>query len=333
VSVSNTIKLLGALLIFTIFAVIAVTIYLNQKNVKDAMIINIAGKQRMLTQQITKNIYFINQSKKADFTQMDKALSQFNHGLETLKQGNENLGITQAPTSQIKNQIEKVQVLWDAFEKNTHEFKKAILENDIEKLNSLLTFFSNTNDELLMEVDLVVELYTQYIEEKTAFIKNFQYTAFAFLFIFALYALVQLKQIETHAREFMQKYKQLSSNDIENIELLEVDSEKEFVEMADHMNRFISKVSSAVNYSQSALEQSKLASSKLESLTDEFDTILSEIENNTDLSAQLDRSEDIVIQSNEELLRSAKKLQNLKTELDTILQNFKIDEHNQKGQK
>ena len=38
-------------------SIITTTIYLNNKNEKDAMIINIAGKQRMLTQNISKNIF------------------------------------------------------------------------------------------------------------------------------------------------------------------------------------------------------------------------------------------------------------------------------------
>lgn len=323
-SVSKTVKLLGALLILTIFAVIVVTIYLNQKNAKDALIVNLAGKQRMLTQKIMKNIYYINQTKKSDFTQIDQAISEFRYGLNTLKNGNPNLGISQAPTEELREQIAKVQVLWDSFEKNCMEFKEAFLENNIQKLNSLLIYFNNTNDELLKEVDQVVTLYTRYIEEKTAFIQNFQYTAFGFLFIFALYALIQLKQIETHAKEFMEKSKQMVKHDIQELQPMDIEGEKEFVEIADNFNCFISKVSSAVNYSQNALEQSKMASDKLASLTDEFDTIINEIENKSEVMKQIDKSEDIVIESTEELLKSTKKLQSLKKQLDILLQSCKV---------
>ena len=95
------------------------------------------------------------------------------------------------------------------------------------------------------------------------------------------------------------------------------------LEMFNQLKR---KVSSAVNYSQNALEQSKLASDKLASLTNEFDTIINEIENKSELMKQIDKSEDIVIESNEELLKSTKKLQMLKTELDKLLQNCKAPE-------
>jgi len=318
-SVSKTIKILGALLILTIFAVIFVTIYLNQKNVKDALIVNIAGKQRMLTQKITKNIYFLYQTKQSNFAEMDKAISEFKFGLNTLKNGHKNLGISPAPTEPIKMQMEKVSILWEAFFENSKEFKEALLNNNIQRINATLEYINNSNNELLEEVDLVVSLYTEHIEKKTAFIKNFQYTSFGFLFVFALYSLVQLKQIEAHAREFMEKSKQIVSRNIEDLEPMDVEGEKEFVEVADNLNCFISKVSSAVNYSQNALEESKKASQKLESLTDEFDTIINEIENRSEVMNQIDKSEDIVIESTEELIKSTKKLQNLKAELDKLL--------------
>ena len=318
-SVSKTIKTLGALLILTIFTVIAVTIYLNQKNIKDALIVNIAGKQRMLTQRITKNIYFLYQTKQSNFTEMDKAISEFKFGLNTLRNGNIHLGISPAPIQPLKMQMEKVSILWEAFFENVKEFKEALLNNDTQRMNATLQYINNSNNELLDEVDMIVSLYTEYIEEKTAFIKNFQYTSFAFLFVFVLYSLVQLKQIEEHAREFMEKSKQIVSRDIKDLEPMDIEGEKEFVEAADNINCFISKVSSAVNYSQNALEESKKASQKLESLTAEFDTILNEIENSSEVMNQIDKSEDIVIESTDELMRSTKKLQNLKAELDKLL--------------
>lgn len=318
-SVSNKIKILGAFLMLAIFAVITVSIYLNHKNTKDALIVNIAGKQRMLTQRITKNIYFINHSRSTNFKEMENAISNFKYGLTTLKIGNESLKISAPPVENIRMQIEKVQVLWDSFYNNSLEFQKAILRNDTQKINSLLMYFNEANNELLKEVDEVVTLYTKYIEEKTTFIKNFQYLAFCLLFVLSIYALIQLKQIESHAREFMEKAKQIGTKDLDSVEFIDVKGESEFVEIADNFNSFISKVSSAVNYSENALNQSKLASEKLESLTDEFETFLDGLGNKNEVSNQLDRSEDIVIQSTEELLKSTKKLKELKEELDKLL--------------
>ncbi|MGB5794001.1 type IV pili methyl-accepting chemotaxis transducer N-terminal domain-containing protein [Poseidonibacter sp.] len=323
ISVSQKIKVLASLLILTIFAVISITIYLNQKNIKDATIVNIAGKQRMLTQKITKNIFYLYQYKTDDFSELDNAISEFNHGLKTLKDGNKLLGISAAPTQDINSQISKVITLWDSFEKNTKNFKTSLLQNDINQLNSILKYIYKTNNQLLAEVDTIVTLYTRHIEEKTNFIKNFQYVSFSLLLIFTLYALIQLRQIETHAREFIEKSKKISTNNLDNIELIDMNGETEFVEMADTFNCFINKISTAMDYSQTALEQSKLASQKLENLTDEFSNIISELSNRPEIAKQLDKSEDIVIESTEDLMKSTKKLQNLKDELDKLLINCK----------
>ncbi|WP_321470441.1 type IV pili methyl-accepting chemotaxis transducer N-terminal domain-containing protein [Halarcobacter sp.] len=319
IGVSQKIKILGALLLSSIFCVIVITIYLNQNNIKDATIVNIAGKQRMLTQRITKNIFYLYQTRANNFVEIDNAIDEFKYGLETLRDGNALLKISEAPTEKIANQISKVSVMWATFEKNTVEFKKAILNNDIEKLNSILEYIYQTNNKLLEEVDEIVTLYTEHIEEKTAFIKNFQYLSFSFLFIFSLYSLVQLRQIESHANEFLEKYKKISSSDITEIEPIEIETEKEFIEMADNINFFINKVNSAMNYSEVALEQSRLASEKLQDLTDEFEDIIGELENKSEIVKSIDRSEDIAIESSDNLIKTTKKLNDLKKQLDSIL--------------
>ena len=323
VSVSSKIKILGALLLATIFLVIFVSIYLNQKNIKDASVVNIAGKQRMLTQKISKNIYFLYQNRNESFVQMDKAVEEFKYNLSTLKNGNELLNIQKAPTEVIKSQISKVELLWKGFEKNVSSFKNAILNGNIEQLNQSLKYITETNNSLLENVDKVVSLYEAHIEEKNTFIKNFQYLAFAALIVLGIYALIQLRQIEAHAKEFIEKYKQIKDADIHNIEPInmETQKEKEFVEMADSMNCFLTKVSSAMQYSNSALEQSKMASEKLQDLTDEFEDIIDDLENKSEVLKEIDKSEDIAIESSENLLRTTKKLNDLKNQLDSLLKN------------
>jgi len=323
ISVGKKIKILGAFLLLTVFFVISVTIYLNQKNKKDALIVNIAGKERMLTQKITKNIFLLSQTKSHDFSEIDTAISEFEFGMKTLQKGNELLRIEPAPTDEIQNQISRVIVLSSVFSQNVKEFKSALLANDVGKMNSILIYFTTTNNILLEEVDKIVTLYTEYIETKNGFIKNFQYVSFVLLIIFAIYSIVQLKQIEAHARELIEKSKQMSQGNFDLMEPMDINSEKEFVEIADNLNCFINKVSSAMNYSQNALEQSKMASQKLENLTDEFSLIIEELENNAEIAKYLDKSEDIVIESTEELLKTTKKLQALKNELDALLLNCK----------
>jgi nitrate/nitrite-specific signal transduction histidine kinase len=325
-NISTKIKILGAILIVTMFTVIFSTIYLNKKTSKDSLTINIAGKQRMLTQKITKNIYHINQSKDANFVDLDKAVSSFEFGLNTLKDGNKLLEITDAPTPDIRNQISNIIVLWNSFKKNIEEFKSGVINNNQSLKSASMRYVIVSNDELLLEVDKLVTLFTKHSERKTDYIKKFQYIAMAILLLLVVYSIMQLKEIEVHAREFIEKSKQIANADLDSrFEPINVEAESEIVEAADNINCFIDKLNSAMEYSSSAVEQSKNASIKLEELTDEFDGIINEMENSSAIFNQLDKSEDMALDSTENLMQTTKKLQELKKELDSLILTCKVD--------
>lgn len=321
--ISTKIRILGAGLIFTILSLIILTIYLNQKNTKDALIINIAGKERMLTQQISKNIFYLYNQRQLDFNELDNAVEEFKYILDSLKKGDKLRGITPSPTDEIAQQISKVFVLWNSFHMNVQSFKELIImkSKDNEKrltiqVNSIYT--SNSN--LLQEVDNLVSMYTLHAEQKTHIIKNFQYSGAFVLFLLIIYSLQQLRTIEAHANEFLKYSKNIINTQVENkpIEYIEIDAEKEIVEVSDTLNCFINKINSAMEYSQEAVLKSQLASDQLKEITDEFDKLLEDMEDTKNLSFQLNKSEDIAIQTSDDLIKTTKKLSNLKQQLDNL---------------
>ncbi|MCK5293768.1 MAG: type IV pili methyl-accepting chemotaxis transducer N-terminal domain-containing protein [Arcobacteraceae bacterium] len=325
--ISTKIKIIGAALVLSILSVIAITIYLNENNIKDALIVNIAGKERMLTQKISKNIFYLYHNENIDFSELDNAVEEFIYNINSLKDGNKLQGIPSAPTDTIAQQISKVLILWNSFHKNVISFKDLLVDRkENEKLLKMrVSTIYNTNNILLQEVDNLVTMYTKHTESKTNYIKKFQYGGAIVLFILIIYSLLQLKIIELHAQEFIDYSKKLASfDDVNNLELITIDAEGEIVEVNDSMNCFITKVNSAMEHSNEAIAQSLQASSKLEEITDEFDTILNDITNSSEISKELNISEDIVIESTEELINSTKKLQHLKDKLDNLLTQCKL---------
>lgn len=322
--ISTKIKLIGAILIFLMASVIVTTIYLNQQNIKDALLINIAGKQRMLTQKIAKNVFYIYYNNIHDFYELNLASDEFIDGLSTLRHGNHDKGILVVPTYQISNQLMEVSKLWEKFYEDVQNFKLLANSNtkDKEEIEKIVASIYKHNTILLNNVDKLVTMYTNYSEDKTNFIKSFQYSSGAILFLLFIYSLLQLKSIESHVDSFMQYSKMLVNNeDISSLIplKLEAESESEIVEVSDTINCFIKKINSAMEHSNEALLQSQKASSKLEELTDEFDTILDELKDKSLASKHLNNSEDMVIESTEELINSTKKLSNLKKELDNLI--------------
>jgi methyl-accepting chemotaxis protein len=326
--ISTKIKFIGALLMSLMVVIISITIYLNQKNVKDALVINIAGKQRMLTQKISKNIFFLYHSDKAEFAELDDAIEEFIYNLDSLKNGNKLRGISSAPTSKIAEQLAKVTILWNSFYINTKEFKKELIarDNSNEKiLKSYVDTIYNTNNTLLNEVDKLVGMYTLYAETKTNYIKNFQYLSAFILLLLIVYSLYELKRIELHAKEFLDYSKKLVNiNNTDEFKPLVFEAECEIVEATDSLNCFVDKVNSAMQYSQEAILQSQQASHKLDELTEEFDEILNSIQNSSEISNDFNLSEDMMIESTEDLMNSAKKLENLKNQLSKLAENCKV---------
>lgn len=320
--ISTKIKILGALLVIATFIVIIVSLMLNQKNESDALIVNIAGKERMLSQKIAKNIFYIKTTQSGDFKELDKTVDEFIKGIKTLRDGNKALKIKQAPTQEIQSQIDVILNLWQPYLENVNKFKKAFQTDDEYLMKTAINYIAKNNNELLYEVDELVTLYTNHIEQKTEFIKIFQYVAFIILIMLVGFSITKLKQIESHAQEFIKKSQQLMHREFTKpIEPIEIEGEHEIEEVACSMNHFINQVNDAMQYSQSAIEKSQQASKKLESLSDEFSEIIGNISADKKINTSLDKSEDIMIQSSEDLRKTTKKLQGLKQELDSLLKN------------
>lgn len=322
--ISTKIKSIGILFFILMTSIITTTIYLNNKNEKDALIINIAGKQRMLSQNITKNIFYLYQNKEASFSELENSTTEFIYNLNSLRDGNQLSGIMKAPTDEIAKQLMKVEILWKSFHKNIEYFKELNQKNDSFtnlSLKKLIDTIYLTNPTLLEEIDNLVSMYTKHSEEKSTQLKYIQYFFALLLILLITYSFFELKTMEEQAKKFLEESKKVIEQNInEPLTPIKIDGENEIVEATKTVNHFINKINSVMSYSTNAIEYSKNASLKLEELTDEFDKVINELTNSNDLSKQLNKSEDIVIQSQEYLINSNKRLQELKNELDKILQ-------------
>ena len=320
-NISTKIKIIGILFALLMTSIIATTIYLNNKNEKDAMIINIAGKQRMLTQNISKNIFYLYSNPKSSQNELDTSIEEFIYNLESLKGGNSLSKLKESPNIQIDRQMLQIEYLWSIFYQNIVKFKELIHNNTNQKeLQNIVNIIYETNPELLYEVDALVSLHTINSEQKIRFLKNSQYF-FAILILFLIiYSFLELKTMEKNALRFLEESKKVMEQNFEEpLKPLKIEAEGELVEASNIFNRFLNKINSAIIDSNSALEQSKNASYKLEEISNEFDEIINEIQNKSEISKQLNRSEDIAIQTQEQLLHSSKRLNELKNELEKII--------------
>ena len=324
-TISRKIRLIGILFIVLMTSIILTTIYLNDKNKKDALVINIAGKERMLTQKISKNIFYLYHNRtNTSFSELDSAIIEFIYNLNSLKNGNNLTGIQKAPTDLIAKQISKVDILWSSFYLNINDFRTQIINRDTSNemlLRNIVSSIYNTNTNLLNEVDKLVFMYTLHSEKKAEYIKYIQYIFGLMIISLMFYSFSQLKAMEENVKKFFEFSKKLTqTSDNSHLEPIKIEAEKEIVEASDTINCFISKINSAMDYSSKAIEQSQNASIKLEEITYEFSKTINDLKYSNEISNKLDKTENIVIQSHEDLINTTRKLQLLKKELDTLLE-------------
>ncbi|NPA48978.1 MAG: methyl-accepting chemotaxis protein [Thermodesulfobacteria bacterium] len=133
-------KILGIVLVMFVISALncGVVFWFLQKNAKDAQIVNTAGRQRMLTQKLTKQIL------QKDFNGALQSAALFEESLKILKDGDPQRGIKPAKDPEILAEWEKLNDLWQKFKLHlkrvidgtgTEEDLNYLLEHNIELLN------------------------------------------------------------------------------------------------------------------------------------------------------------------------------------------------------
>ena len=122
--ISSKINFIGGMLSLIVIVNIILTFYLNKKQEGDAYIINIAGRQRMLSQKITKEIFYIKNKNNINFQILNNDIDIFDKNLHILISGNDKLNVYKAPNKEIKNQLNKVLSIWIPFKNKIIELEK-----------------------------------------------------------------------------------------------------------------------------------------------------------------------------------------------------------------
>ncbi len=126
-----------------------VVFFVLQKNSKDAIAVNIAGRQRMLTQKMTKQIL------EGDFKGAEETAALFSKSLEALRNGDASMKLKKVKDPEILAQIEKVERLWQEF--------RTRLERIIHHQGSQVDkeYLLSHNLELLKEANTLTKLFEQ----------------------------------------------------------------------------------------------------------------------------------------------------------------------------
>ncbi len=122
------------------------------------IVINLSGKQRMLTQKMSKEMLLI--AKGVDEAQNKESLGKtaalFDKTLKGLINGDEDLRLVMAEDAKIVEQLERVAMLWGKFKKNVD----SVLSGDTSK--GILEKIAKENLPLLKNMNRAVKMYEDY---------------------------------------------------------------------------------------------------------------------------------------------------------------------------
>jgi len=133
-------------------SIIEVKQKIETKEQLEATVINLAGKQKMLTQKMVKEALFVLKGIHGKECKANLLLSieQFDRTLRGLLNGDKQLGLQKMKNEKIFKQLMKVSNLWASF-------KDSLKKGDIEVIN-------NQNIPLLENMDKVVKMYQDNID-------------------------------------------------------------------------------------------------------------------------------------------------------------------------
>lgn len=285
----------------------------------DGVHIDDSGRQRMLSQRMGLYVgRYLRTANAQDFAMYADAKALYD---KTMKSFLDDPQVKQAP--QVRKIVEETNAYWEDFEK--YLSKIIAVENNI---NKYMFYVHEKNVQLLNAMDEAVWLYTDHSEAKNDLFLKFQYMALIIGFVIILYAFVISKEIIEHLEGFVQKAKELASGDIGYIAsrgvVLPENSEDELKEASTHISLFVQKVNLAMSESEEALKKAENAVSQLQDLAEEVEEAIADMGIDEAEKRKFDKNvnatEDIAIQSAENLIHVTKMLQKLKKSLNTMVE-------------
>jgi methyl-accepting chemotaxis protein len=211
---------------------------------------------------------------------------------------------------------------------NWMSFKKYASELITEQTNidKYTRYIYKNNVVVLKTMDEAVWLFTDFSEQKNMMFIYMQFVLLSLGILIILYSFLLTKEIMQHIRDFIDKAKMLATSDItristENFKLRET-NEDELKEASSHINSFVRKVNNALNHSQDAIDKAEKAVEELESLSGDAQEALTSLDLDETQKEGFDKkisvTEDIAIESTENLLHVTKMLEKLKSNLNNI---------------
>lgn len=240
-------------LLFTAFALLVVvstgvTYWGLQTQRQDALIINLAGRQRMLVQQMTRLAFQLQNGDESTLAALQESEQIFSQTLSALQEGgtapyleNSSVSLPYTRDPQLHTALDEVESAWVQFH--------STLENIVTPVNSdsfqnLQTSLEIQSDDLVQKADVVVRLYESTSTAKVNRLRTLQVASLACaLALLALGAWITRKSLLQPLQALGLAAKRLGENDLDSP--VEVEGPAEMRALSDAFDEMRSRLRSA----------------------------------------------------------------------------------------
>ncbi|GAA5416075.1 hypothetical protein Pryu01_01107 [Paraliobacillus ryukyuensis] len=131
----------------------------------DATIINVAGKQRMLIQKMSKEALIVSDGN-GSADDLVETINMFDEAIEGLMGGSKSLGLPKMPSEEVANQLQSVELLWQPFKENLQ-----MIANDNGNVDQAVAYILDNNMNLVSEMNRAVSMYETFANKKVGNLK------------------------------------------------------------------------------------------------------------------------------------------------------------------
>lgn len=288
-SISNKVRWIVGILSLNLVLIIAVNIWLNNDQELDAKIINVAGKQRMLSQRTVLELHRLLVNEEGSFERLQEARDEFDRNYAYLKEVTaKHQGFS---NEQIRQTMHAVGENWNVM--RTLIDRYLLGENNLYDLKVIYDRGTQT----LGLMDSAVTQYESHIMEKRILASRIQIALAILSFAVILYMARLVLGIQKNFNQFIAHSQQISGQST-----LGKVSGNELDIACAHIEYFLQNVEETLQSATEAIEKSELFTVQALGASPESDALL-------------EQSEDMMLQLSEELHQSANHLKKLKKNL------------------
>ena len=313
------IKIVGGLIFIVSIVLAALFNHISQQNRTNSELLDVVNEQKAFTQEISKNIFYINKNRDASTVQLDDSIKQF---IKRMKR--KNMILDEVDSPEIKAKSREIVVLWNAFYLSVQEFRdksKTTTAYSNIILEEIVNDIYKTNLKLVVEFNNLIDLHQADLDETLESYKNIQYTLFVVLVLMLIYLFTQLQTIIAFVQKFVHtSSKIITDSSVTAVEPFEVNGNSaDITEASNNFNHLLIQINDAVDHAGSSIEHSSQSLEAIESKIEDLLELMCEMQEGDAIDKELTKKEDALIQSLEELSSSAQKLKELKTDLDKLI--------------